>query len=540
MTAELVALAYLDASLFRNRLRLLVREPKRLLPWLFFLLWLGWALPARAFYARGHIRGGPDLATILPVLAPGGMLAILGFVVLQLRPPAAFSSPADARFLCGSALAPRIVVLWLLLRQVRRQLLLWAANVVFWIVVLPFAFQVGLAEAVTAAVALALTGSLILGVQLPLYVMASRWTAAPFRAVGVVLMAAGVAAVVGGAAELTSGPLPDPWAALVAWPPPGSWLIGAATGHPLPMAALAVCAAGAVSASVAVGGDCYPELWQSSLRAFTVRRVLRRGGLRGRGEFRRALREAGLVNVKSGRRTVSAGARWVPSGAWTLLWKEWVALGRGRLGYPLVAGILLAALLAGGGLVLMAASSAAGARNAGTIAGLGAAVAFAIALGGAVRLSPDLRSPIWWLSSSGLRARLSVWTLAGALRAAAPFAAAALGAAAAAHSPLWLVVAPVALAAAWLLRGTGLAVYSLLPTSLDVAGPGRLLRGLVFYVLLIPLIVVVVTVTVLFRSLVAGGLTLMVMASVEGLAVIYLAAWRIEGNGVSFAIAERR
>ena len=169
-----------------------------------------------------------------------------------------------------------------------------------------------------------------------------------------------------------------------------------------------------------------------------------------------------------------------------------------------MAAILLAAALAGGGLALMASTSAAGTRSAITIAGLGAAIAFAIALGGAIRLSTDLRSPLWWLSSSGLRARLCVWTLAGALKASAPFAAACLGAALAGRSALWLGLAPVALAASWMLRGAGLAVYSLLPASFDLAGPARMLRGLVFYALLIPLAAVVVFVGVLSRSVVAG------------------------------------
>jgi hypothetical protein len=233
-------------------------------------------------------------------------------------------------------------------------------------------------------------------------------------------------------------------------------------------------------------------------------------------------------------------ATWVPHGAWTLLWKEWVALGRGRLGYALSTAILLASLLAGAGLALLASASPTGARSAGTLAGTGAAIAFAIALGGAIRLSTDLRSPLWWLSASSLRARLCAWTLGGALKAVAPFAAAGVGAAAVARSPIWLGLVPVALAVGWLLRGTGLAVYSLLPSSFDLAGPGRLLRGLVFYVLVIPLIVVVVFVTVLSRSLVAGAATLTVMATLEGFVTVYLAAWRIEGNGVGFAIAERR
>ena len=67
-----------------------------------------------------------------------------------------------------------------------------------------------------------------------------------------------------------------------------------------------------------------------------------------------------------------------------------------------------------------------------------------------------------------------------------------------------------------------------------------MLRGIAFYILLVPLIALVVLVTVLSRSLVAAGATLMVVAALEGLALVYLAAWRIEGNGVAFALAERR
>jgi hypothetical protein len=237
---------------------------------------------------------------------------------------------------------------------------------------------------------------------------------------------------------------------------------------------------------------------------------------------------------------VSAGAGWVPAGAWTLLWKEWITLGRGRLGPRLVTAILVGAFLAGAVLAVVAGRGDRGAGTAATITGLSVAAGFAIAMSGAVRLAADLRSPIWWLSASGLRARLATWTLAGALKAAAPFAAAGLGASLAARTPLYVAAAPVALAACWLLRATALAVYSLLPAAFDLAGPGRMLRGIAFYILMVPLITAVVVVTALTRSFAAGAVTLAVLATLEGAALIYLAAWRIDGNGVAFALAERR
>jgi hypothetical protein len=310
--------------------------------------------------------------------------------------------------------------------------------------------------------------------------------------------------------------------------PPGSWIVGAAAGQPAPLAALFLVAAVAVAASAAVGGDCYPELWQASARVIAARQALRRRGWRRLPDSRRV------------RAAASASARWVPAGPWTLLWKEWVALGRGALGTRMVVVILAVAFLAGAGLVLLASGGRRGAGTAGGITGLGVAFAFAIAMANTVRLSSDLRSPLWWLSAAGITSRLAVWTLAGALKAAAPFAIASLGAALAGRSLLWLGLAPVALALCWMLRATALVAYALLPSTFDLAGPGRLFRALIFYVLVIPIVAVVVTALFLTRQVAIAGAAICVIASVEGAVLVLIAGWRIAGNGLAFALAERR
>jgi hypothetical protein len=408
---QVLALIYLDARIFVNRVRVLARDPKRLLPWLIFLAWMGWALPARFFFARGRVRNaGFEWGDLLPMLVPGIALAIVGAVVWMRssRAPAGFSSPADARFLCGSALSPRLVVFWLQVRQARRQLLVWGANVVLWVFILPFALRITVLEALRAAVVLAVAGTFLTGIQLPVFVAARRGAASVLRVTGITLVVVGVAAVASGTLSLAAvSPLPS---AILTAIPPGSWVVGAVEGQVAPFAALVVLAVVAVAASVAVGGDCYPELWQSSIRVIAARRALRQRGWLRQPSRRRASAVA------------SVGPRWVPPGAWALLWKEWIALGRGAIGSRMVALILVFSFVAGAGLVLLASESRRGAGVAGGIGGLVVVTAFAIAMGNTVRLASDLRSPLWWLSASGITARMAAWTLAGALKAAVPFA----------------------------------------------------------------------------------------------------------------------
>jgi hypothetical protein len=542
VSGDLAALAYLDLRLFVNRVRALTRDPKRLLPWLLFLGWMAWVLPARFLLARGRARGVAfDWPALAPVLVPGLALAVLGLLVWlrTSRAPAAFSSAADARFLCGSGLSPRLVVFWLQLRQVRRQIAVWGANVIFWVFILPFALDVTLLDALRAAIALALAGTALVGLQLPVHVASQRGYAALLRAAGLALALLGLAAL--GLGVLALAGVAPVQAGFLAGLPPGSWLVGAAEGQPLAFIALLLAAAAAVAASAAVGADCYPELWQASVRVLAVRRAFRQGRLRGRWESRRVLQEAGVSTQGRRRETaISAGTRWVPPGAWTLLWKEWIALGRGALGARLAMALLVISFVVGAGIFLVASTGRRGAATSAGVASLTVAIGLAIAMSNAVRLASDLRSPLWWLSAASLRSRLAAWTLAGALKAAAPFAAAGAGAAVAARSPLWLGLAPVALAICWMLRATALAVYSLLPSGLDLVGPGRMLRGLAFYLLVLPLIVAVIVTGFVTRSFWLAGTVAALIAALEGAGLVWLAAWRIRGNGLAFALAERR
>src|SRR5215472_3840934 len=123
------ALPWLDWRLVRNRARTIARTPRRLVPWLLFLVLLVPNLANRLIIASAARRSqsGVSLEILAPAgrFVPGLALAILGLALWQAggRPPASFQSPADGRFLVGAGLPPRLVLTWLALRSARRLLL---------------------------------------------------------------------------------------------------------------------------------------------------------------------------------------------------------------------------------------------------------------------------------------------------------------------------------------------------------------------------------------------------------------------------------
>src|SRR5438132_1881297 len=178
-----------------------------------------------------------------------------------------------------------------------------------------------------------------------------------------------------------------------------------------------------------------------------LRRARRRGPFMTRSDRRRLLSEAGIAEPSRHRRqpaVVSSRGRWVPPGAWALLWKEWRATRRVAGGMRLPAIAFLVAVLLGAGIGILS-------RNGFAWAGfLFGPVAYAVVLGSfftAVHMSGDLRKPIWWLSASSLRARLGLLLLARSLRLAIPITAGSLTAAVlGAHVASCLFRGPLAVA----------------------------------------------------------------------------------------------
>ena len=64
MSAAFAALLYLELRGWVNRLRTIAKDPKRLVPWIIFLAWLGVTQTGQIVFLVGG-RGSPRTATII-------------------------------------------------------------------------------------------------------------------------------------------------------------------------------------------------------------------------------------------------------------------------------------------------------------------------------------------------------------------------------------------------------------------------------------------------------------------------------------------
>ena len=535
------SLIYLDGHIFVNRLRTIRRDPKRLWTWIIFILALLFVFSQR-FVIRnqtGQFWSGISSALdTLVMFVPAVALLWLGLAVLtSRRAMALFRSAADARFLCGSAMPPRIVILWLNVRMLRLVLLQLPA-VAFWFVILASSLQGAIAGILDVWVSFGLFMALLLGLNLPLLRLRRRKPVL-LRVAGIVLTALGLASLAAAAGQIGHRPIPG--AGILLSLPPGSWLVGGFYGNPVAIAVLATVVIVAMSLTVWMANDVYPEVWESSLRMITVRRLMQqRGGILSPRETRQAMREAGVAVPQHRRVSVlSVRGRYVPSGAWTLLWKEWLATVRvrGRLRWPLIAlGVaLVIGWAAGGGFGRLPAVVEV------NLIALPVYLVLFVNVIMSFRLGIDLRNPLWWLSSASLRARLLVLTFARSLRQVVPIAAGLLAAAIAARSvTIFVLGVPAFAAAVWALQAIGMGTYTIIPSLADLRGPGQMLRMFLVMFMIIPLTIVFTIGMVGFRSI-AGALLLTAAGAVlEGWGLLSFAAFRLQGNGLAFAQAERR
>lgn len=524
------ALPWLDWHLVRNRARTIARNPRRLVPWLLFLVLLAPNVVSRLLLASSarHGAAGAWLPAILapagPYL-PGTALTILGLALWQAggRPPASFQSPADGRFMVGSGMPPRLVLAWLALRSARRLLL----ASFFYLVLLGLSVPgSGLSAVRLLAATAGVTAYLwlIFGARVLLFAVQTRLPSTPVGWAGAAVTALGAAAL---GATLAGLAVARPLDAL----PPGPWLLGAFHGDAGSVGLLAALAVGLAAGGIAAAGDCVPELWVASSQGFELRRRVRQGGLGGLLEAR--------VRRETDRPAAAASLPgvWAPPGAWALAWKEWLTVLRVRGGFQLQAALLVGAVVAG---------TVAGVLTAGRPPLVFLVMAYALFLFSvltnlmAVRLAADLRSPLWWLAADALWRRLGVLTLARAARLGVPLALFGAVLAAMASGQPWL--APgfgiVAVVLAWMISALGLASYALLPAASDLR-VAQMLRVFGLYAALAPVAAAVVP-GALAQSLplaVAGG-TLALGA--ETVVLIAFAASRLRGNGLAFAREERQ
>jgi hypothetical protein len=381
-------------------------------------------------------------------------------------------------------------------------------------------------------------GALVFGTRLMAFNLAR---AAPWLPIGGI----GILAALGGAAGILGHVTPA--VGFATWPanldrlpsalPPGSWVMQAFKGDLGAELQLLSLAIGVTVCGIALAGDCYPELWSSSSRVFAVRRAIRsRGGMFSFGSGSRELRASLGRTARRSRVHSTAGTR-APGGALSVFWKEWLSVKRSRGGLRLQGVVLVVAAVAG----LLAGSAAA---RGSTIAGFLAAniVLFFIiwSWASSIQLGRDLGNPLWWLSNSALWTRLAVWTLARAVRFAAPLVVfVSFGLGFWGHYAWALVIAPLPpLLLCWLTQAAGVGAYALLPARTDFR-LALMVRSLAVWAIFLPLGVATLP-GALFRNaaLVVLLPSLVAVAAIAGL--IAFATWRIQGNGLAFAREERQ
>ena len=556
--AALRTLFYLDAHILLNRMRTAARNPVRLIFWVIFVLVILSSIQARtmmndAIRSRPVPVSGPgsfptffDPTPYLHIAAafiPGAILVFYGLFTIgsSRQPLPAFRSAADARFLCGSALPPRLVVLWLVVRVILS--LSWRIPMMlfFVIFILPASLGVSTASGLGAFFALLLLTT-TLALNIPIFISRQRRIGPNPALLGWLLVLTGLSSLVVVFIAVSAGApiLPSALHSMAVSLPPGSWLIGAFEGNGLGLIALAALAVGSLTLTWLVAGDVYPELWTSSARVIVLRRaVRRRGPFMTRSDQRQLLSEAGIADSRR-RQTAAASSqgRWVPSGAWTILWKEWLATRRVAGGMRVPAIALLVAVVVGAAIGTLGRSRP---ELAGFLLGPLVYAIVMISLFTAYRLGSDLRKPIWWLSASTLQARLGVLLVARTLRLALPIAAGLLTASVVGGSAAFLLAGtPIAVASIWAINAMALGTYAILPGTSDMRGPGGCLRVIALFIMVIPIGIAAIVGGIATESGTGSLVAAVITALAEGWFLVLFAASQLEGNGLAFAQAERR
>jgi hypothetical protein len=526
MIADLRALYYLECRQTINRIRGLVRAPGRAL---LYVVVIGYFVTISIVRARGHsmmpvtkvpepYAGGLFFAyvTLIGVMMYGAASGIVG----------AFSSASDARFLNGSMLPHRLVVMWL---QIRRSS--GAIGRTIFTLLLYTLFVQG--AGTFTGVALAMIGGTIVatGAGIPMLKLRRTVGTATAQGLGGAIAAVGILPMVVLFSSLASKDLTQAALAIDRFGA-GFAFNALFDGRPAALFALYVCAALLVTLSYACGGDLYPELYAASIRVLEFRdHQMRASG----GTFaiaheyeQRAARANPLLETFRG--------------AWTVAWKEWIAFTRSpSMQRSTLLGILVSAAVGVlfGRIVAQSQNQLTQTLQLGGMTGN--LVIIFVAMGSAIGLSADISKPLWWIGRDPLWVRLAAWTAATSWRLAACMAAGIAAWAITLRSfDIAAIGIPLAIAVSFHLRAIGLLLYSLFPSTLDQRGPLAIVRFLLTYIFAMP---PSVAATLFFyydrfyHPDAALGVGIAVSA-VEMLLLVAFAAKRISGQGVAFANAE--
>ncbi len=509
------ALCYLEWRQLVNRVRSTVHQPGRVLVYLF---------AAAYFIFAGIVRSKNHAGSAIPHTIPEpyasalmfAFLALLGIVCYGAASGilGAFSSAADARFLTGSLIPPRIVVTWLQLRRCGASML----RMLFSIFLYAFVFtSAGSSKGIT----LSLIGGTfaVTAAAVPFLKLQSLTGQRFAQSIAGVVATAGIVPLI----LCVSKVIPHSIA--------GNALNSLFGGEPRALLALYLFAAAMVVLAYACANGLYPDLYASSMRMIAFHERQRRGGGAGfsmQHTFERRQDPAG--------RFIFARLR----GAWTIAWKEWIAFVRAPSMQRLFALGLLASAACGAvfGSVSVHSTDAV-AQTLSFAAGAGSVLVILIAMSSAIGLGNDLRKPLWWMGRDPLWLRLLAWIAGTSWRFASCLAVCVIAWAVAMRAPVFAIAGvPAGIAIAMYLGAVGLALYSLFPASIDQRGPLAILRAFLTYFLALPPAVAAIVAGFILHSAGAGIAAGILTSFAETLILIAFASWRIAGRGVAFAQAE--
>ena len=523
MISDIGALFYLEYRQFVNRIRRTLHEPGRALV---YLLAIGYFIAITATRSRGYrvmpTQVAPEpyasalmftYVALLGVMAYGAASGIVG----------SFSSASDARFLTGSAISERLVVVWLQLRRSRNSI----ARMLFTVVVYALVFS---SSGTVLGISLATLGGTLAatGIAVPMLKLRSIAGARPAQGLAGVLAVLGIAPMI---VLLASVVNPTRASALIESIGAGYAFNRLFNGDPLALAALYAFGAATIAVAYVAGTNIYPDLYAASMRVLEFREKQKRGA----GAVFTMERTFEKRAVKwPGRRLFDRMA-----GPWTIAWKEWIAFERS----PSMQRTFW--LGAGGSTLFGAIFGAASDSNNGAIESLSLAGTIAnmivifIAMGSAVALATDLQKPLWWIGRDSLWMRLFAWMVGTSWRMALCICAGVVAWSFAIRLPqLALAGVPIVLAGVLYLKAVGLALYALFPSTIDQRGPLAMIRVLLTYLLAAPPAVAGIVTGVLSHMTPVGVAACVAVGAVETLALTSFAAARIAGRGIAFAQAE--
>ena len=536
----LVALSYGDRRAMINTLRTLRRRPVRAFMWgLYAVAIVGFAVLKTGPWSRHATGHHTDVViTALPGAAATpfaaeladlwvcGLAIAFGIVLATgtARWLGVFSSRAEALLLMRANVAPVAVAAYLELRTVFNALAQGIARFAYLIV---FGLPSGSTPAAVVAqlIFFAAAGAAIASIALPralargaarTALIVTGWTIAVAAALPLIADALRIARLAGSAALLRHVPAVHPGAVLHA--------LGAGDLRAIVVPlALATCA---TIAFALAARDAYPELYALSLANLDWRERIR---------SRRGSRRTPAW-TEPRRTSARSTARPPLRGALAFVWADALMFGR-RVSPATAALAAVLALAAGAALAAFANSDIADMALVVLITVV-PIVYITIATTTGVRLAPALRMPLFWLGDVRLAARLAAWTFGGFWRDAALAALALFGYVAIARTlriPFAVFVTTLGLLA--LTRSIGLAVFAMLPNSLDQRGPGLLLRVWLTFVLVAPPAVVATIAGLMSSSFTFAAIAATVTAVAESALLIAFAAWRLAGRVDNLALA---